>query len=68
MPRWNATQATLNRAAACRAWDMMETSIAVRERIIPIRDRHLARLAAMVSAQPIGDRRHANRRANRAGR
>lgn len=68
MRRWNATQATLNRAAACRAWDMMETSVSCRMAIVPIRDRHIAKLAAMIAAQPIGDRRAVNRRANRAGR
>jgi alanine-alpha-ketoisovalerate/valine-pyruvate aminotransferase len=66
--RWNPTQAELNRAIACRSLEAMELSAAVRDAIRPIFRRRIARLAAMITAQPIGERRSNNRRARRAGR
>jgi hypothetical protein len=45
MERFNPTQATLNRASACRALDMMETTGIVREMIRPIKWRRIAALA-----------------------
>lgn len=66
--RSNATQSALELAAACRAYDADLDAIRVREAILPIRWRRLMSLAAMIAAQPIGERRTMNRRARRAGR
>jgi hypothetical protein len=66
--RFNATQAALSRASACRQMAALEEHIATRDAIRPLFRRRVARLAAMISAQPIGERRATNRRAQRAGR
>jgi hypothetical protein len=66
--RWNATQAELNRASASRQMAALEEHAATRDAIRPLFRRRVAFLAAMISAQPIGERRTLNRRANRAGR
>jgi hypothetical protein len=68
MERWNPTQAELARASACRQLDGLEEVAAIREAIRPIMWRRLGKLAALVAAQPIPDRRTLNRRARRAGR
>lgn len=68
MIRWNPTQAELNRASACRAFDALEEQAATRNAIRPLFWRRVQALAAMIEAQPIGERRTANRRANRSGR
>jgi hypothetical protein len=66
--RFNATQAELNRASACRAFDGLEEVTAIRDAIRPLFRRRVAALAAMISAQPIGERRVRNRRVRRGGR
>jgi hypothetical protein len=66
--RWNPTQAALNRASDCRAMAGLEEVALIREAIRPIYWRRLMALAAMIKAQPIGERRATNRRARRAGR
>jgi hypothetical protein len=66
--RDNPTQRLLIRASAVRLESAMLEHVRVREAIRPIRNRRVARLAAMISAQPIGERRTFNRRANRVGR
>lgn len=68
MERWNPTQAELNRASACRAMAGLEEVALTRHAIRPIMWRRLLSLAAMIEAQPIGERRTLNRRARRAGR
>lgn len=66
--RDNPTQRALLRASACRQLAALEEHAASRDAIRPIMWRRLMALAAMVKAQPIGERRTFNRRANRAGR
>jgi hypothetical protein len=66
--RDNPTQRALIRASACRQMAALEEHAATRDAIRPLFRRRGARLAAMISAQPIGERRNVNRRANRAGR
>lgn len=66
--RSNPTQLLLLQASAGRLFDAMEEHARIRDAIRPLFQRRVARLAAMISAQPIGERRHVNRRAQRAGR
>jgi hypothetical protein len=68
MRRDNPTQRLLLQASAGRLFDAMEEHARVREAIRPLVRKRIARLAAMISAQPIGERRANNRRARRAGR
>lgn len=68
MIRWNPTQAELNRASACRAFDALGEAASVRDAIRPLFRKRVAMLAAMIEAQPIGERRTLDRRANRSGR
>lgn len=62
----NATQAALNMAAERRAYVALIESAELREAIRPIRRRRIAKLAALVAASPIGERRTAPRRARRS--
>lgn len=66
--RWNAIQAELNRASACRQMAGLEEVTAIREAIRPLMRRRIAELATMIAATPIPERRILNRRARRAGR
>jgi hypothetical protein len=66
--RWNAIQAELNRASACRQMAGLEEVTAIRDAIRPLMRRHIASLAAMIAAQPITERRTRNRRVRRGGR
>jgi hypothetical protein len=68
MERWNPTQAALSRASACRQMAALEEHATTRNAIRPLFWRRVALLSAMIAAQPIGERRTFNRRANRAGR
>lgn len=63
--RHNRTQAALAAASDVRAYSAAVAAIAIRERIPPIRNRQLAKLAAIVAASPINPPR---RRARRDGR
>lgn len=66
--RDNPTQRLLIRASGARQMAGLEEVAAVRESIRPLFRKRIAMLAAMISAQPIGERRATNRRARRAGR
>ena len=66
--RFNPTQAALSRASACRQMAALEEHAELREAIRPIYWRRLMKLAALVAAQPIGERRVLDRRERRAGR
>lgn len=68
MSRDNPTQRALSRASACRQLAALEEHAATRNAIRPLFWRRVEALAAMISAQPIGERRATNRRARRAGR
>lgn len=59
----NRTQAALTMAAELRAYVAAISAIELRERVAPIRRRHVAKLAARVAALPIAERRESNRRA-----
>lgn len=63
--RANRTQATLDVAADFRAYSAAIKSLELRERIPPIRNRRIAKLAAIVAASPILPLR---RRVRRDGR
>lgn len=68
MSRDNPTQRLLLRASAGRQMAALEEHARVRQAIRPLFWRRVIALAAMITAQPIGERRTLNRRARRAGR